>query len=100
MRVNRIINTSIYNNNTQMNGIPFPPQDGKPKENIEFKAFKIPNNEKQPKYLYNHVLDIINELKLPAIFSNDCIELPKFNSLLITKLHKLGIKFYNEPDKK
>jgi len=65
---------------------------------------KIPSNDAQNKnvsFLYNHVLDTVNELHLPAIFHTDRIEvsvsdtkLEKAKFLTLKEvLNKLHIKF-------
>lgn len=45
------------------------------------------------KFLYNKVLDVVRENKIPATFATDYIDLPTTNKTILDKLTEFGIKF-------
>ena len=47
-------------------------------------------------YLYNHVLKLTRDYKIPANFHTDKIELPTVTKTIIEKLNELGVKFNNK----
>lgn len=51
---------------------------------------------KENKYLYNHILNMTKEFKIPATFHTDMIELPSISKSIIAKLNELKIKFSNK----
>lgn len=55
-------------------------------------ASKAKENIKVP-YLYNNVLDIVKECKVPAVFSNDNIEISSVTKDVVKQLKERGIKF-------
>lgn len=67
------------------------------KANPTFKGLRINANEnKKVKFLYNKVLDIVKENKIPATFSTDSIELPRITDKIVSKLKELEIVFKGE----
>lgn len=59
-------------------------------------CIKVPNVDGQPKYLYNHVSDIMKENKLSGMVSNDGITLNTLKESVMEQLTKLKIKFIKE----
>lgn len=51
---------------------------------------------KENQHLYNHILNITKEFKIPATFHTNEIELPSVSKAVIAKLKELGIKFNNK----
>ncbi len=51
---------------------------------------------KECKYLYNKLLALTNEYKIPANFRTYEVELPTVTKVIIEKLNELGIKFSNK----
>ena len=50
-------------------------------------------NNKQHQFLYNEVLKLTRDFKIPANFRSKEIELPSISEKIIEKLNELGIKF-------
>ena len=48
------------------------------------------------KYLYNEVLNMTREMKIPATFYSTKIELPSITKSVLARLNELGIKFNNK----
>lgn len=59
----------------------------------------ISKDNKQCKYLYNKVSDIVTTNKIPATFTTEHIELPRTNENILNQLKQLGIKFIQEVKK-
>ena len=53
------------------------------------------NKNKHVEYLYNKVVDLAREDRVPAIFHLDRIELPYVKDNFLTKLNNLKIYFNN-----
>lgn len=51
---------------------------------------------KAHKYLYNELLGITKEYRVPANFRTQEIELPNVSEAILKKLNELGIKFSNK----
>lgn len=60
---------------------------------VSFTGIKVyPKDNKDVKYLYNELLDVVREQRLPATFRTDVVELPASNKVAEI-LKKLNIKF-------
>lgn len=51
---------------------------------------------KENQYLYNHILKITRDFKIPATFHTQEIELPTVTKDILKKLKELGIRFNNK----
>lgn len=68
-----------------------------PEKNINFYGIYISNKQnKHIKYLYNYVLDIVRQDKIPAVFDNKGISLSNVTKNIIDKIKKLGIIFVDK----
>jgi predicted metal-dependent TIM-barrel fold hydrolase len=54
------------------------------------------NENKGNQYLYNHVLKIARDYKIPATFHTDKIELPSVTKAILEKLNEFKINFSNK----
>lgn len=89
MRINRIIFTT---NTTQSVTPPYIPE-----KNINFNGIYISSDSnKHIKYLYNDVLDIVKQNKIPAMFGTKGIDLPSVTKNIIDKIKELGIIFIDK----
>ena len=50
-------------------------------------------NNREVKYLYNKVLDVVRKEKLPATFTRDFIDLPRADSKVLEALKAYNIKY-------
>ena len=57
------------------------------------KITKNLKDNKNIKYLYNDVLDVVNDCRIPAVFGNDRIDLPSPTKAALDKLNSLGIAY-------
>lgn len=61
---------------------------------ITFTGIKInAKANEECKYLYNKVLDVVRENKIPAVFATDHIELPTTTQKILDDLKALSIKY-------
>lgn len=68
----------------------------RPINNTTFTGIKVyPQQNKDVKFLYNKLLDTVQQQKLPATFKTDVVELPS-NNKLKDILAKFGIKFQED----
>lgn len=68
-----------------------------PEKNINFNGVYIPSDSnKHIKYLYNNVLDIVKQNKIPAMFGTKGIDLPSVTKNIIDKIKELGIIFIDK----
>ena len=60
-------------------------------------GIKIRGTEnKGQKYLYNELLKLTKDYKIPANFHTNEVEFPSVSKSIIAKLNELGIKFNNK----
>lgn len=50
-------------------------------------------NNKAHKYLYNEVMAVVEEYKIPAVVKTKGIDLPSVTENILEKLSKFGIEF-------
>ena len=58
---------------------------------VNIPANSAKNKERQ--YLYNEVLDLIKECRVPAVISNHGIKLPSPSTQILNRLNETGIHF-------
>ncbi len=64
--------------------------------NIGFRSLHIPREINTRKYLYNEMLDLTNELKIPANFDNDGITFPRITFKLLDRLKEMGLTWVDK----
>jgi hypothetical protein len=63
---------------------------------IGFRSLHIPRKHNTRKYLYNEMLDLTNELKIPANFDNEGITFPRITFKLLDRLKEMGLKWVDK----
>lgn len=63
-----------------------------------FGTLFIPRNQNKREYLFNELLDLVNELKVPAVFSNEGVEFPRITFKLLDRLVELKMKWIDKKE--
>ena len=63
-----------------------------------FGTLFIPRKQNKREYLFNELLDVVNELKVPAVFLNEGVEFPQVTFGLLDKLTELKMKWIDKKE--
>ena len=53
----------------------------------------IAKDNKEVKFLYNKVVDVVKENKIPAVFATDYIQLPTTTEKILKRLTELNVSY-------